>query len=107
MVIKSLEQRKRQQILLIVALVIFLAAVLVLYFGFWKKEKIVTTEEVPQALPQEEEEEQIPTVLEEKLIRISLNFEFLNQKILPFLKIHGDLPVKKGQTGRDNPFVPY
>jgi len=104
MVIKSLEQRKRQQILLIIALVTFLAAFLVVYFGFFKKERVII-EEAPAAVPQEEEP--LSAVLEEKLRRISLDFEFLNQKILPFLKIYGDIPVEKGTTGRDNPFIPY
>lgn len=103
MPIKSLEQRKRQQILLVVAFLIFLTAFLVLYFGFLKKEKVVT-EETPTALPEKEESS---AVLEEKLKKISLDFEFLNQKILPFLKIYGDIPVKKGTTGRENPFIPY
>ncbi|MFZ5559665.1 MAG: hypothetical protein ACOZAL_02645 [Patescibacteria group bacterium] len=105
MPIKSLEQRKRQQILLIVALVIFAITGLVLYFGFWKKEKVVPPESQP--VSPEGEGEQLPAILEEKLKRINLDFEFLNQKILSFLKIHGNIPVKKGTTGRENPFIPY
>lgn len=107
MAIKPLEQRKRQQILLIVGLAIIIIAGLVLYFGLWKRQPV--SEEPPlEAQPLVPSyEERITLVLEEKLKKIDLDFTFLNETILPFLKIHGDLPVEKGETGRDNPFIPY
>ena len=46
-------------------------------------------------------------VLEEQLKKIDLDFSFLIETILPFLKSHGDLPVTRGETGRSNPFSPY
>ena len=105
MPIKSLEQRKRQQILLFVGIGVVIITLLVLYFNFWKKE-VPPEEGTSLAIPisQRSQSEQI---LEEKLKKIKLDFDFLNDTILSFLKIHGDLPVEKGETGRDNPYVPY
>lgn len=109
MPIKPLEQRKRQQILLVIALAVMLVAVLILYFGLWRKEP------VPQEIPLEEQAllptelgtERTSAILWKKLESIDLDFSFFNQKILPFLKSHADLPVKKGETGRINPFIHY
>lgn len=108
MAIRSLEQRKRQQILLIVGLAILLVAGIILYFGFWKGGGIVTEEILLESEPGAPVyEERAILVSEGKLEKIDLDLDFLNQTILPFLKIHGDLPVKKGETGRDNPFIRY
>jgi len=102
MVIKPLEQKKRQQTLLIIGAGILVIAVLVLYFGFWKKEGVI--EEEPLEVEQEID---MSKNLDKELKKIDLDFDFLNQTILPFLKIHGDIPVEKGETGRTNPFIPY
>lgn len=104
MAIKSLEgQKKRQRILLIATAGIILIAVIILYFSFWQK---TTPEEA--SLPAESLLTQEKTVAsEKKLERINLDFSFLVDRMLPFLRSHGDLPVKKGETGRDNPFILY
>jgi hypothetical protein len=99
----TLEQRKRQKILLFVALGIALGAVVVLYFGFLKKP---TPSEVISIAPTGPSTGG-SAVPEERLKKINLDFDFLNEKILSFLKIHGNIPVQKGETGRDNPFNPY
>jgi len=107
MVIKSIEQRKRQKTLLFVGLGLILVTVLVLYFGFWKKvpipEEQIGSQAAGTAVPK------VSTATEEKLKKIDLDFKFLNEEIIPFLKIHGDIPVKvdKDKVGRDNPFIPY
>lgn len=108
MAIKSLEQRKRQQVLLIVALGIIVVAALILYFGFWKggaaiPEEVFLEEEIGVS----DYEQRTTLVSEQRLKKIDLDFSFLIQIILPFLKSHGDLPVEKGETGRSNPFIPY
>ena len=100
--IKSLEQRKRQQTLLIIGAVIIIIAAAILYFGFWQEGK--GGEEI---LSGENKQSKENIILEEKLKKIDLDFVFLNEKILSFLKSHGDLPVIKGETGRSNPFIPY
>lgn len=99
----TLEQRKRQKILLFISLGIALGAVLVLYFGFLKKPAPSEVVSVTPIGPSTGGS----TVPEERLKKINLDFEFLNEKILSFLKIHGNIPVQKGETGRDNPFNPY
>lgn len=106
MAIKTLEQRKRQKILLIIGLAILIVAGLVLYFGFWQK-KAPTETELLEEQPSVGHEEKPGLTLDEKLRKTELDFSFLTQKIIPFLKIHGNLPVRKGETGRVNPFIPY
>lgn len=107
MAIQTINQRKRQKNLMFVGLGLILITALVLYFGFLQKTPIpedqtgfqtaVTT--VPG----------VSTATEEKLKKINLDFEFLNEKIIPFLKIHGNIPVEidEDEIGRNNPFVPY
>ncbi|OGZ32949.1 MAG: hypothetical protein A2V69_03015 [Candidatus Portnoybacteria bacterium RBG_13_40_8] len=105
MPIKPLEQKKRQKILLFVGLGAVVITLLILYFSLWKKAtpaEETTTSAIPIS-----QRSQSALILEEKLKKIKLDFDFLNEKILSFLKIHGDLPVEKGETGRDNPYVPY
>jgi hypothetical protein len=100
MAIKTIEEKKKQQKLLIIAGIIFLVAFIILYFGVLKKSgNIITGQETI------DQNQQTNDPLEEKLKKIDLNFDFLNQTILPFLQVHGDLPVKKGETGRVNPFI--
>ena len=105
MPIKPLEQKKRQKILLFVGLGAVVITLLILYFSLWKKAtpaEETTTSTIPIS-----QRSQSALILEERLKKIKLDFDFLNEKILSFLKIHGDLPVEKGETGRDNPYVPY
>ncbi len=107
MAIKSLEERKKQNTLLIVAIVVFIivvfiVALVILYFSFWQKKTIITTES-EQLKPAGQLSN---IILEEKLKKIDLDTNFLINKIIPFLKSHGDLPVRKGVTGKPNPFVP-
>lgn len=108
MAIKSLEQRKRQKILLIVTLGILIIAGLILYFGFWQEGGVI-----PKGLFSEDgaadldRTQRTGLILEERLKKTELDFTFLTQTILSFLKIHGQIPIEKGATGRINPFVPY
>lgn len=108
MAIKSLKQRKRQQVLLIFGLAVLIIAVVILYFTFWQG-GITVSEQLPLetdlAIPVYKQRANL--ILEEKLKKIELDFTFLTEQMLPFLKIHGDLPVKKGTTGRPNPFISY
>jgi len=110
MAIKTIEEKKKQQKLLIIAGIIFLVAFLVLYFSVLKKSGNVVGDIGNMTIPQPGQEiinknQQTNILLEEKLKKIDLNFDFLNDKILPFLQVHGNLPVKKGETGRANPFI--
>lgn len=109
MAIKSLEQRKRQKTLLFVGLGIILVTISVLYFGFWKTAPTSEEQIVPGTVGVVETTPKVSTATEEKLKKINLDFKFLNEKIIPFLKIHGNIPVKidKDKVGRENPFIPY
>ncbi len=108
MAIKTLsEEKKRQQKLLIVLGIVVLAILIFLYFSVWNKgggKVAVDVDNIPQETA--DVAGLSATVLEEKLKKVDLNIDFFNQTILPFLKLHGDLPVQKGITGRLNPFIP-
>jgi len=104
MAIKSLEQRKRQKILLIVTLGILIIAGLILYFFLWQEGGITLLKD---RSAESERVQRTGLILEERLKKTELDFTFLTQTILSFLKIHGQIPIEKGATGRINPFVPY
>jgi len=108
MATKTTEERKKQTMLLILASVIFIAAAAVFYFGFLSKQKNISVSEsyVPmQPGQQAASQPQIPSaILDAHLKKTTLNVDFLIKTMLPFLKTHGDLPVKKGEVGKDNPF---
>ena len=99
MAITSLEKRKKQNTLLITVLAICIVALVVLYFAFWQKKTPATTD-LGQPTGQ------LSNSLEEELKKIDLDTSFLIDKIIPFLKSHGNLPVSKGITGKPNPFAP-
>jgi len=103
MSIKTLDEKKRQQVLLIVGVGILLVVAVILYFGVWKGE--APTKPISG---QELEQDKIANlILEEKLKKINLDFTFLIETILPFLKSHGELPVEVIESGRSNPFTSY
>ena len=118
--ILSEAEKKKQQTLLIVLIVIVIATIAILYFGIWSKSNNSggNSEVTDVAIPEDQQptttaDQTQPTkkqlssvVLEEKLKTINLNVEFLSETILSFLKLHGELPVQKGTTGRPNPFTP-
>jgi len=105
MAIKSLEQKKRQQILLVVAIVIAVLAAGVLYFGFMGG----VSAPAPVAPGQGASMSGAEILAQEKLKKIDLEADiaFLKEKIFSFFKGYGDLPVQKGETGRNNPFISY
>jgi flagellar basal body-associated protein FliL len=103
MEIKSLQQKKKQKTLMIIVLVIMLAAFLIFYFGFIKKGTEVSLDDINE--PGVIQFNPATTALEEELKNVDLNTDFLINKILSVLKTNGDMPVRKGVTGRSNPFV--
>lgn len=109
MAIKTLEQRQKQKTLLFAALGIIIIAFLIFYFGFLKKGVSTPAPAIePGAEGIGEQGAVIATevILESRLKKADLNIDFLSKTILPFLKVHGNLPVQKGTTGRSNPFSP-
>ena len=107
MTIKSLEQKKRQKTLLIIALGLLLITALVLYFGLWKKESIIPEKILGGESIDSGMIKGTGSILEQSLRKTELDFSFFTETILSFLKIHGEIPVERGATGRVNPFVPY
>jgi flagellar basal body-associated protein FliL len=109
---KNLDKKKRQQILLIIALSFFVIAFLILYFGVWNQSANISEDNLieealfDEALLFDTQEATTLQLLETQIKKIDLDFEFFNETILPFLESHGDLPVKKGEVGKSNPFVP-
>ncbi|MBD3282236.1 MAG: hypothetical protein GF387_01345 [Candidatus Portnoybacteria bacterium] len=99
MAIKSLEKRKKQQMLLFIALGILVVTVVVLYFTVWN-----SSGPAPEGVIESKKSNRLA---ERRLEQIDLNFDFLKNKILPFVETFGNLPVEKGETGRNNPFAPY
>jgi hypothetical protein len=114
------EEKKRQQKLLIILIAVVLLTLILLYFTLWSKKgnTVVIDQDINNMLPegvdasmnidntQSVQKKLSPAMLEEKLKKVDLNIDFFNNTILPFLKLYGDLPVEKGETGRSNPFIP-
>jgi len=105
MAIKTIEEKKKQQKLLILLGVIVLIAFIILYFGYLKK-NTVNVSNVPQQVTNTEENGLSGAILRAGLEKTNLNVDYLNQVIFSFLRSHGDLPVKRIVTGRNNPFIP-
>lgn len=104
------KEKQRQKILLIVLGVVVVVTLVVLYFTVWKNGKsIVIDNTLEQEISGGGTQEALASNLsglEEKLKKVDLNLDFLNQIILPFLRLYGNVPVQKGTTGRPNPFIP-
>jgi len=102
---------KKQQILLIITLGILIITAVFLYFSFWSNKSTSIPEEIAAEEKQDNDKiytERALILLEERLKKIKkLDFEFLNENILSFLKKHGDFPLRQGETGRINPFISY
>jgi len=93
----SFKDKKRQKILLI-GLGIALIGVIVLYY--WQKAPSISTGDSVSG-------EARLSSSQKRIEKINLDFTFLTDIMLSFLKTHGDLPVEKGETGRENPYIPY
>jgi uncharacterized protein YpmB len=98
MPIKSLEERKKQNLFLIIGAAIIIVGLIILYFAFWQKRESSSEN---QAVA-----ETRLILSEQKLQKADLDFDFLANKMLTFLKSHGNLPVQKGAIGKINPFSP-
>jgi len=111
MPIQALEQKKRQKTLLFVALGLVLATATVLYFGFFKSSGPITNVQIANFIPNAPGTSNTKSagISEAKIKQINLDFDYLNNKTLSVLKVHGKVPVKVDEEslGRDNPFIPY
>jgi len=91
MAIVFLQQRKIQRNLIIVFLLVSVVTVVVIWQGFFKKESQVLPEET-FLLPKEE---------------VKIDFEFFKNAQLQNLFPFAEIQPFEGETGRDNPFLPY
>ncbi|MBU2564303.1 hypothetical protein KKA23_01850 [Patescibacteria group bacterium] len=109
MAIEILQKEKKQKTLLIVAFGILIITAVFLYSTFWAGEKTQgPEEEINESDSDKVYTERDLISLERKLKEIEkIDLELLNEKILPFLKKYGDIPLRKGEAGRINPFIPY
>lgn len=101
--VQPLEQKKRQGILIWILVIVAIITAIVWYTNYQKKPSI----EEGLITPEEGEPVAGPSISEERLKEIELDFSVLDNSLFKSLKSHGALPVTAGETGRENPFEPY
>ncbi len=89
---KPLQQKKRQKILLMVLVVVAAITVFYLYSASQKGPVV---------------EESDFLITGEGLEDVKLDLSVLDDSLFKSLKSHGVLPVTVGETGLENPFLPY
>jgi regulatory protein YycI of two-component signal transduction system YycFG len=105
------QEEKKQKILTVILVICFLVMAIVLIWNFagpkTSNQPIETISETNnESFPYlSEESGSLPN--EEELVSMELDLKVLESAQFKDLRSHGDLPVKVGQTGRPNPFLPY
>ena len=102
-------EEKKQKILAVVLVVCLLIMAIVLVWNFsGTKTSNRLNEIIPEATDSfpylDKEEVFLPS---EELVSTELDLKVLESMQFKELRSHGDLPVKSGETGRLNPFLPY
>ncbi len=104
------QEEKKQKILMVVLVVSILAAAIVLIWNFAGPK----TSNQPTEIISKTNNENFPyldgkngSLPSEGLVSTELDLKVLESTQFKDLRSHGDLPVKAGQTGRTNPFMPY
>ena len=104
------QEEKKQKILMVILAVSVLAAAIVLVWNFSGPKTISQPAEtisktIDESFPYlNEENGSLPS---EELVSTELDLKVLESTQFKDLRSHGDLPVKAGETGRPNPFLPY
>lgn len=96
---QPLAQLKRQKVLIIVLAVVLVITAFVWYSNFQREptvEKYIPPEGGTYSLP-----------VEERLREIRLDLSALDDALFKSLRSHGLLPVTIGESGRENPLLPY
>lgn len=88
MAITFIQKRKTQQYLIFVFIALFLITIIILWQGFFKKEII------PSSGPLKHSE-------------VKINFEVLKNPIFQDFQPFKEIAPFEGETGRENPFLPY
>jgi flagellar basal body-associated protein FliL len=104
------QEEKKQKILAVILVTSVLAMAIVLIWNFSEPK----TSNQPAEMISETINENFPYLSEnngslpsEGLVSAELDLKVLESMQFKDLRSHGDLPVKAGQTGRLNPFLPY
>lgn len=92
MAVDFIQQKKKQKRLLSIAVIVVIITVLILWFGYFK--------EADQAI-----EEALPSLVQIKEIKV--NFDILEQTFFEEIVVFEEIPSFEGETGRENPFLPY
>ena len=112
------QEEKKQKILAVILVTCFLVMAIVLIWNFSGSETVskpaATVSEDEMISDFETIGESFPYLNEkngslpsEELVSTELDLKVLESMQFKDLRSHGDLPVKPGQTGRPNPFLPY
>jgi len=91
MPINFVQQRKKQKYLTLIVMAALIVTAIILYFGYFKKSEPIL-EEIPSI-----------SVLKE----IEIDFVVLDSQFLQESQIFENVPPFEGETGRENPFLPY
>lgn len=90
---------KKQRILVIVLVLVILVVAVVIWWTLAPPKEEVSETLTPAALkPEAKLMRKMPT---------KLDFSIFDHPWFKKARIHGDLPVEAGVTGRENPFKPY
>ncbi len=104
------QEEKKQKILAIILVTCLLIMAIVLIWNFSGPK----TSNQPAETISKTNNENFPyldgkneSLPSEGLVSTELDLKVLESTQFKDLRSHGDLPVKTGQTGRPNPFLPY
>ena len=103
------QEEKKQKILTVILVTCFLVMAIVLIWNFsgpkTSNQPTMISETADGNFPYLNKENGfLPS---EGLVSTELDLKVLESTQFKNLRSHGDLPVKSGQTGRTNPFLPY
>jgi len=96
---KEQKKKKRQKFLLIILVIVVFLAAIILWWSFLKSDEKIEKNYLLEIMKKK-------IILESKKFA-NLDLSVLDSSLFNELKSHGDLPIKIGEVGRDNPFVPY
>lgn len=92
MAVDFIKQKQKQKKLLSIVVIVIIVTVLILWFGYFRE-------------PDQPIEEVTSFLTEIKEIKI--NFEVLEEAFFEEIIVFEEIPLFEGETGRENPFLPY
>ncbi len=106
------QEQKKQKILIVILIALILSIALVLVWVFLGPKTVTkqpAEKEISKMAKEKSSGEEGGRIfpMGEGLVSTELDLSILEKPQFKNLRSHGDLPVKAGQTGRANPFLPY